>query len=127
LMPCLMPSFADAWVVLLQAHKSQLQRATAQLTEKQCVVEVKQAEIGKLEDCLIASQQEVAAVHQEHASAVQAHSDAAQVRNCHISTGCLADALHLHMSLQQFFSWYICSTLPYSGAIMLDIQKAAGL
>ncbi len=124
-MTCLMHGLVDAYNVLLQAQNTELQRVTAQLAEKQCVVEVKQAEIGKLRDCLTASQQEVAAVHQQKVSAVQAHSAAVQV--CNVLASCLADVLQMHKSVQQFFSWCICSTLPYSDAIMLDIQKAAGL
>lgn len=109
----------------MQAQNSELQRVTAQLAEKQSVVQVKQAEICKLGDRLTASQQEVAAVQQGLASAAQARSAAAQV--CNILASCLADVLQLHNSIQQLISWYICSTLPCSDAITLDIQKGVGL
>ena len=123
-MTCFMPGFPDAWVVLLQAHKSQLQRVTAQLAEKQCVVEVKQAEIGKLGDCLTASQQEVATMHQGTAGAAQANSAAAQVGN--VLACCLADVLQLHKSIQQLFSWHICSILLCNCATtVIDIQRRA--
>jgi septal ring factor EnvC (AmiA/AmiB activator) len=98
-MPCAW--LADAWVVLLQAHKSQLQRVTAQVAEKQSLVEVKQAEISKLEHRLTDSQQEVAAVHQEQASAVKANSAAAQVGS--VSACCLAVVLQMHKSEQHPF------------------------
>ncbi len=125
-MTCHMHSFADAWVVLVQAHKAELQRATTQLAEKQSMVEVKQAEISKLGDCLTASQQEVAAVHQELASAAQAYSAVAQV--CNVLACCLAGVLRLQKSIQQLFSWHICSTLPCNDAItVLDMQHWAGL
>ena len=98
-MPCAW--LADAWVVLLQAHKSQLQKVTAQVAEKQSLVEVKQAEISKLEHRLTDSQQEVAAVHQEQASAVKANSAAAQVGS--VSACCLAVVLQMHKSEQHPF------------------------
>jgi len=96
-MTCLMHGLVDAYNVLLQAQNTELQRVTAQLAEKQCVVEVKQAEIGKLGDCLTSSQQEVAAEKQEKDSAVHAYSLVAQV--CIVVACRLADALHLHMSI----------------------------
>ncbi len=112
---------ADVWVVLLQAHKSQLQRVTAQLAEKQSLVEVKHAEMSKLEDRLTASQQEVASVKQGIARAVQANSALAQV--CNISASCLSVVLQMHKSKEQLIFWYICSILPCKNAtIMLDMQ-----
>ena len=88
--------------MLLQAQNSELQRVTARLAEKQSVVQVKQAEISKLEDRLTASIEKVAAVKQGQASAAQAHSAAAQV--CNILASCLADVLQLHKSIQQLIS-----------------------
>ena len=81
LMTCLMQGLADAWVVLLQVQSTELQRVTRQLAEEQSMVEVKQAEISKLADRVTGSQQEVAALQEEHASAVKANSAAAQVGN----------------------------------------------
>ena len=92
--------------MLLQAQNAELQRVTAQIAEKKCVVEVKQAEIIKLEDCLTNSIEEVATVKQGMAIAAQANSAAAQV--CNISACCLAVVLQMHMSKEQLFSWYIC-------------------
>ena len=110
--------------MLLQAQDSELQRVTAQLAEKQSVVEGKQAEISKLGERLTASQQEVTAVHQEQASAAQAISTVAQV--CNILACCLADVLQLHKSIQQLFSWHICSALPCNDAVtVLDMQHWA--
>lgn len=90
-----MHGFADAWVVLLQAHKSELLRATRQVAEKQSVFEGKQAESSKLGDCLTANVEEVAALRQGMAGAAQVRSAAAQVSN--VLASCLADVLQLHM------------------------------
>lgn len=123
-MPCFMHVFADAWVVLLQAQNTELQRATAQLAEQQCVVEVKQAEISKLVDRLTSSQQEVAAVHQQKASVVQAYHAAFQV--CNVLASCITYVLQLQKSIQQLFPWHKCSTLTCNRATtVIDIQCRA--
>ncbi len=119
-----MHSFADAWVVLLQAHKAELHSSTLQVAELQSVVESKQAEIGELGHRLTASQLEVEALRQEKGSAVQARSAASQVGN--ISVSCLAVVMQLHKSIQQRISWLICLTVPSHHAItVLNIQQGA--
>ena len=106
-------------------HKSELHSLTVQFAEKQSEVEGKHALIGNLEDRLTASIEEVSFVHQEMASAAHAHSTAAEV--CNILACCLAEVLQLHKSIQQLFSWHICSTLPCNDAItVLDIEQGAG-
>ncbi len=99
-MTCLMHSFADAWVVLLQAHKAELDRST------------------------LASQQEVKALEEEKDSAIQARNAASQVGN--ISVSCLGVEMQLHKSIQQLVSWLICLTMPSHHAItVLNIQQGA--
>ncbi len=123
-MTCLMHSFADAWVVLLQAQQAELHSCTSQLAELQSVVETKQDEIGKLGYRLTASQQEVEALQGEKDSAVEARSAASQVGN--ISVSCLGVVMQLHKSIQQLISWLICLTMPSHHAItVLNIQQGA--
>lgn len=47
-MTCLMHSFVDAWVMLLQAQQAELHSRTSQLAELYSVDESKQGEIDKL-------------------------------------------------------------------------------
>ncbi len=125
-MTCLMHSFADGWVVLLQAQQAQLHSCTSQLAELHSVVESKQGEIDKLGQCLTASQQKVEALQQQKDSAVEAHSATSQVGN--ISVSCLGVVMQLHKSIQQLISWLICLTVPCHYAItVLNIQQGAGL
>ena len=119
-----MHSFADAWVVMLQAHEAELDSSTSQLAEKQSLVEGKLAEIGELGHGLAANQQEVEAVQQTMASAAQENRAAAQVGDT--SATCLAVVMQLHKSIQQLISWLICLTVPSHHAItVLAIQQGA--
>ena len=119
-----MHSFADVWVVLLQAQQAELHSCTSQLAELQSVVETRQDEIAELGYRLTASQQEVDALQEEKDSAVEARNAASQVGN--ISVSCLGVEMQLHKSIQQLVSWLICLTMPSHHAItVLNIQQGA--
>ncbi len=123
-MTCLMHSFADAWVMPLQAQQAELHSCISQLAELHSEVESKQGRIDKLGQCFTASQQKVEALQQQKDSAVEARSATSQVGN--ISVSCLGFVMQWHKSIQQLISWLICLTTSSRHAItVLNIQQGA--